>query len=242
LGMIVNTKKTEAVRFGKLHKPITFNIDGVPVSTTECMKVLGVIFDHNLDWKKQVSNTINKVSRLTSGLKFLRRRLKKKQFLNAVTSQFYGLMYYGCQVWLGPHTKASSIGKLNAVHYRLLCLVENDWKKKKKRCELDMIGRARPSLWGKYATGNLVIKILRNTVPTDLNNALHRTLFTERRKPLRARFFDASRTKNGYQAIQNRLGGLFETLDFENYNKHISDDYVRIQVKQALGMKVNIVN
>jgi len=40
----------------------------------------------------------------------------------------------------------------------------------------------------------------------------------------------------------NRLGGLFETLDFENYNKHISDDYVRVQVKQAIGMKVNIVN
>jgi len=242
LGMIVNAKKTEAVRFGRNQIPLTFQINGEPVTTTEQMKVLGVTFDKNLDWKSHVSKTISKVSRLTSGLKFLRKRLKKHQFLNAVTSQFYGLMYYGCQVWLGPHTKASSIRKLNAVHYRLLRLVENDWKKKKKRCDLDRIGRARPSLWGKYATGNLVIKILRDTVPTDLNNALHRTLFTERRKPLRARFFDSSKSRNGFQAIQNRLGRLFEILDFENYNKEISDISVRVLVKQALGMKVNTVN
>jgi len=64
--------------------------------------------------------------------------------------------------------------------------VENDWKKKKKRSDLDSIGRARPSLCGKYATGNLVIKVLKNCLPLDLNNALHRTLFTERRRPQRA--------------------------------------------------------
>jgi len=189
LGMIVNTKKTEAVRFGKNLPAISFNSLGEVIRTKTEMKVLGVIFDQQMDWNSHVNKAVNKVNRLTAGLKFLRKRLSKQQFLNAVTSQYYGLLYYGCQVWLGQHTRSSNIRKLNSVHYRVLRVVENDWKKKKKRSDLDSIGRARPSLWGKYATGNLVIKVLKNSLPLDLNNALHRTLFTERRRPQRAKFF-----------------------------------------------------
>jgi len=102
-------------------------------------------------------------------------------------------------------------------HYRVLRVVENDWKKKKKRSQLDSIGRARPSLWAKYAMGNFVIKTLKYSLLVDLHNALHRTLFTERRRPQQAKFFDSSKSKIGYQALQNRIGALFDTLNFENY-------------------------
>jgi len=114
--------------------------------------------------------------------------------------------------------------------------VENDWKKKKKRSELDSIGRARPSLWGKYATGNLVIKVLKNSLPLDLSNALHRTLFVERRRPHRAKFFDASKSKLGYQSLQNRIGPLFDMLTFDNYENSLNDLTIRINLKKNLGM------
>jgi len=80
------------------------------------------------------------MNRLTCGLRFLRKRLQKKQFLKPTTSQFYGLLYFGSQVGLGPHTKMADIRKLNSVHYITLRIVENDWKKKKKRAELDKLG------------------------------------------------------------------------------------------------------
>jgi len=109
LGMIVNTKKTEAVRFGKNLPAISFDSLGEVIETKTEMKVLGVIFDQQMDWTSHVNKAVKKVNRLTAGLKFLRKRLSKQQFLNAVTSQYYGLLYYGCQVWLGQHTRSSNI-------------------------------------------------------------------------------------------------------------------------------------
>jgi len=146
----------------KKSSPISFNSSGEVIETKTEMKVLGLIFDQQMDWKSHANKAVNKVNRLPSGLRFLRKRLNKKPLLNAVNSQFYGLLYYGCQVWLGQHTRSFNVRKLNSGHYRVLRIVKNDWKKKKKRSDLDSIGRARPSLWGKYATGNLVIKLLKN--------------------------------------------------------------------------------
>jgi len=55
----------------------------------------------------------------------------------------------------------SDIRKLNLVHYKTLRIIEYDWKKKKMRADLDKLGRAKPSLWAKYANGNLVLKTLK---------------------------------------------------------------------------------
>jgi len=50
---------------------------GETVITDIAMKILGVYFDAGLSWTTQIKNTINKITRLTSGLRFLQRRLSK---------------------------------------------------------------------------------------------------------------------------------------------------------------------
>ena len=122
LGMVVNQGKTEAVLFTrrKGENKISFGCGSETIKTGDGMKVLGVHFDANLNWKTHIKNTINKMNRLTSGLKFLQKRLSRNQFLKATTSQFYGLCYYGSSLWLGPHTQVSQIRKLNYLHYRIL--------------------------------------------------------------------------------------------------------------------------
>jgi len=132
LGMIVNGNKTEAIYFNKERKILTLECNGEKITTGKEMKILGVIFDDKLSWSAHITKTIAKMNRLTSGLRFLRKRLQKKSFLKATTSQFYGLLYYGSQVWLGSHTKISDIRRLNSVHYKTLRIVENDWKKRRK--------------------------------------------------------------------------------------------------------------
>jgi len=54
-------------------------------------------------------------------------------------------------------------------------------------------------------------------------DALHRTLFNERRRPQRAKFFDASKSKSGHQSLQNRIGPLFDMLTFDNYENNLND-------------------
>jgi hypothetical protein len=75
------------------------------------------------------------------------------------------------------------LGKLNSMHYKLLRIASRDWRNKIRRVELDKLGRAKPSLWGKYATASLAIKALRDNVPTRIVNHLNQTLYTERRYP-----------------------------------------------------------
>jgi len=234
LGMIVNAKKTEAVLFGKTSKRIEFKCGADTITAGPGMKVLGVYFDEHLTWKEHVEKTLSKMSRLTAGLRFLRKRLSKTQFLNATTSQFYGTLYYGCQVWLGYHTRMSLIRKLNSIHYKVLRIVEHDWKKKKKRHELDKIGRAKPTKWMSYSTGTLVIKIMRDKFPFCLYEKLSETVYQERRKPNRLLFYDKSISKFEFQAIQNRIRDYFYNFNF-NHFPEINNNQLRIQLKKSLN-------
>ena len=151
-----------------------------------------------------ISKTINKMGRLTNGLKFLRKRLGEKQFLKVLTSQYYGTCYYACQSWLGAHTR-KDIRKLDSMHYRLLRIAKQDYKRKIGRAKLDEAGRARPTKWGKYATASTVIKILRDAEPRRLQVHIMKTLYYEQRNINRIKFYNASPNCSGFQAIGNRI-------------------------------------
>ena len=116
-----------------------------------------------MTWYEHISKTLNKLNRLTSGLKFMRKTLTEDKFMKVITSQYYGLCYYGSQVWLGSHTRRMDLKKLDSMHYRILRIVKQDYKRNIGRMDLDLIGRARPALWSKYFTVNLTIKILCST-------------------------------------------------------------------------------
>jgi len=49
-------------------------------------------------------------------------------------------------------------------------------------------------------------------------------------------FFDASKSKLGYQSLQNRIGPLFDMLTFDNYENSLKDLTIRINLKKNLGM------
>ncbi len=57
---------------------------------------------------------------------------------------------------------------------------------------LDKLGRANPSIWSKYATANLTIKVLRDRAPSRLFHHLLET-FTEKRAPEVIKFYDKSK-------------------------------------------------
>jgi len=235
LGMVVNEKKTEAVYFKRgQSKILEINCGNEKFSTGKSMKVLGIIFSEDLKWDLQIQKTISKTNRLTNGLRFLRRKLSRNQFIKATTSMFYGQFYYGSQVWLGEHTTNEQLRRLNTVHYRILRIVEGDWKKEKRRWELDQIGRAKPLVWSKYTNANLATKIMNEKSPTELYERMAKNCYHERRKPRHYKFYDSSSTKVGSQAFENRLGNLFNQLDFEQAD--LSRDALRISLKRCLKM------
>jgi hypothetical protein len=234
LGMVVNCNKTEMMYINRSGaRTLEIDVEGVLIRTLPSIKVLGVHLDSRMTWSTHISKTINKMNQLIGSLRFVRRRLTKSQFLKVLTSQYYGTCYYACQAWLGPHTRKMDLRKLNSMHYKLLRISEYDWKNKIKRDELDKIGRARPSLWGKYATISMVIKTLRDEQPKRINDHLLSTLYYERRREGFLKFYDKSRTKFGRQAVGNRITVYFEELN-QKFHLTESNDQIRRTLKRAL--------
>ncbi len=91
------------------------------------------------------------------------------------------------------------------VIYKLLGVAVCDWKNQISREKLDEIGRARPSVWGKYATPSITIKMLCNKIPVRLHKHIINTMYTTRRNHGVQLLFDDSKRKIGKQAIRNRL-------------------------------------
>jgi len=109
------------------------------------MKVLCVTFERTIEWRPHIDDNITKMSRITHGLKFLRRRLTEDQFICATTSQFFGMIYYGSQVRVRKHTPKSHLNKMTSMHYRLLRIAKQDWRRQLHRRTLDKMGRDIPN-------------------------------------------------------------------------------------------------
>jgi len=96
----------------------------IPVSET--LKVLGVIFDKNLQWKTQASSLVTRAQRMISGLKVIRSKLTQDQFMKIVTSQYFGALYYGIPVWYDALQKKDKL-KMDTLHYKVLRVAVKDW-------------------------------------------------------------------------------------------------------------------
>lgn len=156
LGMIVNTKKTEIVAFNKTNvEPQTLHCQGNYITSQDMVRVLGVAFEKSLDWRPHIDKTIKNMCKITHGLKFLRKQLIEQQFIRATTSQYYGMLYYGAQVWLGDHTPRSHLKKLTSIHCRLLRIVKNNWQRVLSKSHLNKIGRIKPENRAKFSQPHL---------------------------------------------------------------------------------------
>jgi len=237
-GMVTNLSKTEAVLFSRRKNLTNFpvTIDGESFNTQRTMKVLGVIFDENLSWSQQVESVVKKSRKLNNAMTIIRRKLTFKQFMQVLTSQYYGLCYYGCSVWLNGLNSFKDLRMINAVHYRSLRIAVKDYKRRISRSTLDDIGRARPTTWAKYCTSSIIIKALTRKEPCRMVTQIGNNMYIERRRPLRPKSFSKCDLRIGMQSIVNRACNYINDIDFDWANG-IADDALRTNLKRLLQMR-----
>jgi hypothetical protein len=206
LGMVVNRSKTEAMIFGKDLVTADLDFAGTKITTSDKIKALGVIISHNFAWDAQVINQCNRANVKLSLMRKIRRNLTMVQFLQIASSQIFGMLYYAAPLWLNSTLGHKLWRKLESLHYRVLRVACNDFKRTKKKQVIDSLcKRATPRMWSRYAVASIAIKILRDEQPIRLRDAIISNMVIERRKQRQGRFFDASRLKIGRQSISNRL-------------------------------------
>jgi len=228
-GMVCNVSKTEVMVMNS-SSLINLDIDGHQITSSNCMKVLGIVFDDALSWTTHVEKTTAKCARMLHGLKHIRRTLNLSQAKQVITSYFFSVLFYGCEVWYHKHLSFFLKQRVRSAHYRALRLV---FGKRLTRDEIDMIsGRASPDEWSNYALAKTVIQTVKAMMPCRLYVDLMSNSYSERRSPGRLFFHDDSARKIGRQVLKNRLSVLSRQIKFDWLN-NMSPDLIRINLKKS---------
>jgi len=120
---------------------------------------------------------------------------------------------------------------LSFMHFRLLRTACKDYYYKKSRTKLtDICKHAGLREWTNTATGSKVLKIIRDQRPKPLLDLLDSALVFKPRKPGLGKFFDNSKSKWGYQLLQNRLAMMGDVHEGWLY-RHVTDDKMIILLK-----------
>ena len=103
-GLVVNESKTELCMFHCNDSPtITIKFQNLDIKSTKFMNVLGVTFDSKLNWSYQVSNAISKSNKALCALRLIKRYMSPQVMKSLLTSNYYSILYYNCQIWLSPN-------------------------------------------------------------------------------------------------------------------------------------------
>ena len=88
------------------------------------LDVLGVLFDSKLNWQPQVSNSITKAKKTLHAIKLIRKYFTRKELNQLITSNFYSVLYYNCEIWLTPNLNPRSKKQLLSTLAKALKLCE----------------------------------------------------------------------------------------------------------------------
>lgn len=232
LGMVVNEGKTELLfsSRSKGQSEISINTGTSIVKSSKCIKALGVQFCADLSWDCHVNYSLNRSRHIIPRIRHLRKWLNTDELLKLVTSQYFSIVFYCCQVWIGCLT-SSNWRRINSAHYRALRAVYGDYKCKIKRTELDKASRrATPSEWANFSTASTVIKLF-NSSDTEIGCFLRESVYINDRQPGRGKFIDKSRLKVGRQALPYRIGPIFAKIGFDWVGIASTDDTIRRRLK-----------
>jgi len=223
--MVCNLSKTEMMSF--LAPGLSITMDGVDIAAGNSMKVLGVYFDDELRWEKQVDHALLKASRVLHGLHKIRAYLNTQQAKQVVTSFFFLVLFYALEVWYHQHLGFHLKRRVRSVHYKAMRLV---YGRSLTRDELDCY-RGNPDAMSNFNLAKQMCNIINSGLPSRLYGHLCGNLFFERRHPNRGLFYDDSVRKIGKQSLKNRLSNVSKCLKFDWLMQ--SKDYVRINLKKT---------
>ena len=120
------------------------------VHSKDSINVLGVQFDSKMNWNKQIAQSIRKAKKLLHAIRLIRNYFNGVELKQLITSNFYSVIYYNCEVWLisllRPALKQQLLSASNAA---LKICGHMDWTTSFERMH-SINKRATPMMMMKY--------------------------------------------------------------------------------------------
>ena len=230
-GLIVNEEKTEICLFYKQdHPTVTLTLNGKLLRTKKTINVLGVIFDSKMQWSSQVSQAISKSKKALHGIKLVKKYLTKDETKMLLTSNFYSILYYNCEIWLSKGLNVRNKKYLLSASSNALKILNNatDLRISYRQLHLNE-KRALPMDFAKYRLAIQLFKIY-NCTTYDENwmDMNYQQNFNARMKMFHIN--DCSKLLVGRNIVSNRLNVLNNQIDLDWLN--LSLNSFKLKVKE----------
>ena len=238
-GLKVNDGKTEACLIYKNNHPIiTFRVNNKLITTKKSINVLGVQFDSKLQWSDQIAQSINKSKRALHAIRLISKFLNKSEVKQLLTSNFFSILYYNCEIWLMPSLSPILKQHILAASSYALKLLNNKSDLRISYDELHKLhNRALPMDMMKYRLSIQLYKIyngyIKNEDWMDMNWQQN---FNNRLTCVQIN--DFSRIKIGKNSILNRLGVLNNEIKYTWLN--LSLNSFKLKSKSLFLKKLTI--
>ena len=170
----------------------------IEIASTTKIKILGIDFDQNLNWKTHVDKIVLKAQRILHGLRYLRRYFNESEFNQITTSTLFTSICYGAEVWLTESLDYRSKQKLDLIFYKSQRILKNDFNNIIHREQLfDQRKRATPTEFMKYINARTLFQITTCKTPTYLYKCIMSNTYCKRRVKNRLFIFNNYGSKVG---------------------------------------------
>ena len=229
-GLKVNDSKTEICLFHKSDvRSINITINEVIITSKRTMNVLGITFDSKLQWGPQIENVIIKANKAKHAIMLIRRFFTKNEINTLLTSNFYSILYYNCDVWLIPSLKPQLKQQLLSASAKALRLSTPNYNYLMSFEQIHTINkRATPNQMLIYKHCLLLFKLWNNQIYSYEWLALNfQQTFNARCSTVK--IFENNNYKVGKNLAVNRLKVINGLIEFNWLN--LSIDAYKIKCK-----------
>lgn len=100
-GLVINEKKTDFLIFSKVNKvqKIKIEVGNEIITNKHTIKILGTMFDQNLEWSTQVDNVINRAKKDCHNLRYLSKFFTQTEMLKLASSLVFSRFYFDSVIW-----------------------------------------------------------------------------------------------------------------------------------------------
>ena len=176
-----------------------------PLIFAALINVLGVVFDSKMQWSNQVSQAINNSKRALHGIRLIKKFLTKSETKMLLTSNFYSILYYNCEIWLSQELNARNKQQILSASSNALRILNNMSDLRISFIQLHkQENRAIPMDFAKYKLSIQLHKIYNeNGATNDWQDMNFQQNFNGRNENFN--IIDNSNVKVGRNIICNRL-------------------------------------
>jgi len=237
--MVCNLTKTEYTVFGSSDQELKIKLGNDVFKPLDAVKILGVMFDSQLNWRIQGSKVIKKCSSLSYSLRLLNNILPRNIHRQVIFSHFISHLMYASPIWANC-LMVRDTNRLSACLNKTLRLHCFNFLKTKSNSELCKESNIRSF---RYLIllydANMLFKLVTQCDNLSLTSSLTSKSVFFLRSPGRMSFTDLSRKRVGRNSFMNRAKAIGETILFKWIN--MSPSLFGITLKRTIPIFINLI-